>query len=95
LAQIKLARRDQPETVVAQGRSLPTSQGRLRAANWTKAHGNRRFEWHVQLFKRLQTRSIIFISDQTGFIPTQNRVHWLSWPSSAQSLGGALVKFAA
>ena len=46
-------------------------------------------------FSALQTRSNIFISDQTGLIPTQNRVYWLSWPSSAPALGGALVQFAA
>ena len=94
----QLARRDRPETVVDQ----VVHSHEPGAANWTKAHGNRRFEFplcalkcHFQLFKRLQTRSNIFISDQTGLIPTQNRVYWLSWPSSARALGGALVQFAA
>jgi hypothetical protein len=53
----------------------------LRAPNGTKAHGNRRFEFplcalkcHFQLFKRLQTRSNIFISDQTGLIPVSDHL---------------------
>jgi hypothetical protein len=40
-------------------------------------------KWHHLSSFSLQTRSNIFISDQTGLIPTQNRVYWLSWPSSA------------
>jgi hypothetical protein len=44
------------------------------------------------VFKRAQISSFPI---KRGLFPTQNRVYWLSWPSSAQALGGALVQFAA